>query len=137
MSLRLQEQSSTQDVRLEWRTAHSGRKVQNYLSSFFVIFPWSHCMENVTSCSAWQGVRRTPSTPGVYAAACVCFGDFSRQTCILPQADFHFRGPRLVQFGRFFGKLASRYDVACSVQVAVVWKFSQNFKSLIWINQTC
>ena len=30
-----------------------------YLSIFFVIFPWSHDLEQVTSLSVWLGVRRT------------------------------------------------------------------------------
>ena len=34
---------------------------------FFEILSWSHNLENVTSCSVSRGVRRTPSTPGVYA----------------------------------------------------------------------
>jgi len=38
----------------------AGWKVQNYLSSFFVIFPCSPHLENVTSCSVSQGARRTP-----------------------------------------------------------------------------
>ena len=34
---------------------------------FFVIFPWSHHLEKVTSRSVWLGGRCTPSTPRVYA----------------------------------------------------------------------
>ena len=35
--------------------------------SFFVIFPWSHDLEQVTSISAWLDVRRTPEVevPGI------------------------------------------------------------------------
>jgi len=44
-------------------------KVHNYLSNFLVIFLWSHDLENVTWCSVSLGVRRTPSTLGVYATA--------------------------------------------------------------------
>jgi len=39
---------------------HQGSKVHNYISTFFVIFSWSHDLENVTACSVWRGVRRTP-----------------------------------------------------------------------------
>jgi len=52
-----------------WRTP-SVWKVQNYFNTvvFFVILPWSHQLENVTLYSVSPGVRRTPSTPEVYAA---------------------------------------------------------------------
>jgi len=46
---------------------HQSWKVHNYLSSFIMIFLWSHYLENATPCSVSQGVRRTPCTPGVYA----------------------------------------------------------------------
>jgi len=40
-------------------------KVHNYLYSFFVILPWSHDLENVTSCWVSQGVHSTPSTRSI------------------------------------------------------------------------
>ena len=32
----------------------------DYLSILFVIFPWSHDLEQVTPLSGWLGVRRSP-----------------------------------------------------------------------------
>jgi len=46
-------------------------QVHNYLSNFFVIFPWLHDLENVRSCSVCQGAHRTLSTPGVYSTPVV------------------------------------------------------------------
>jgi len=86
-------QKSATSSKLKWDSLKFASKnqwdVNNYLSTFYVVFPWSRGLENVTSCSVWLGVH---GTPGVYAPD-ICRADHVPAVSVTPYVPQFAGGP--------------------------------------------